>query len=54
MDLKQVQKNVWQNQLNKGFNTTYVNKEFYLLYGEVAEAHEAYRKRKSRSRTTSP
>lgn len=46
MDLKQVQKNIWQNKLNKGFNTTDVNKEFCLLYGEVAEAHEAYRKKK--------
>lgn len=46
MDLKQVQKNIWQNKLNKGFNTTDVNKEFCLLYGEVAEAHEVYRKKK--------
>lgn len=45
MDLKQIQKDIWQNKLNKGFNTTDVNKEFCLLYGEVAEAHEAFRKK---------
>ena len=43
MNLKQVQKEVWQNKLNKGFNTTNVEKE---LYGEVAEAFDAYRKKK--------
>ena len=32
--------------VNKGFNTTDVNKEFCLLYGEVAEAYDAYRKKK--------
>ena len=46
MSLKQVQKDVWQNKLNKGFNTTDVNKEFCLLYGEVAEAYDAYKKKK--------
>ena len=46
MDMKQIQKDIWQNKVNKGFNTTDVNKEFCLLYGEVAEAHDAYRKKK--------
>ena len=46
MNLKQVQKEVWQNKLNKGFNTTNIEKEFCLLYGEVAEAFDAYRKKK--------
>lgn len=46
MNLKQVQKEVWQNKLNKGFNTTNVEKEFCLLYGEVTEAFDAYRKKK--------
>lgn len=41
-----MQKEVWQNKLNKGFNTTNVEKEFCLLYGEVAEAFDAYRKKK--------
>lgn len=46
MDLKRIQKEVWQNKINKGFNTKDVNKEFCFLYGEVAEAYEAYRKKK--------
>lgn len=46
MDLTTIQKEVWQNKLDKGFNTTDVNKEFCLLYGEVSEAYEAYRKHK--------
>ena len=46
MDLKKIQKDVFQNKLNKGFNTTDVNKEFCFLYGEVAEAYDAYRKDK--------
>ncbi len=47
MDLNQVQKKVLQNKINKGFNTTDVNKEFCLLYGEVGEAYDAYRKKKA-------
>ena len=46
MQLKKIQKDIWQNKLNKGFNTTDVNKEFCLLYGEVAEAYDAWRKKK--------
>lgn len=46
MNLKKVQKEVWENKVNKGFNTTNVELEFCLLYGEVAEAFDAYRKKK--------
>jgi NTP pyrophosphatase (non-canonical NTP hydrolase) len=46
MELKKVQKDIWQNKLNKGFNTTDVNQEFCLLYGEVAEAYDAWKKKK--------
>lgn len=46
MDLKKLQKEVYQNKVNKGFNVTDVNKEFCFLYGEVAESYEAYRKKK--------
>ena len=46
MKLRKMQKIVWQNKLNKGFNTTDVNKEFCLLYGEVSEAYEAWLKKK--------
>ena len=44
MDLKKTQKDIWQNKMNKGFNTTDVNKEFCLLYGEVAD--DAWKKKK--------
>ena len=46
MDLKKLQKEIYKNKVYKGFNTTDVNKEFCLLYGEVGEAYDAYRKGK--------
>ncbi len=46
IDLKAKQKEVFQNKINKGFNTSDVNKEFCYLYGEVAEAFDAYRNKK--------
>lgn len=46
MDLKKLQKEIYQNKIDKSFNTTDVNKEFCLLYGEVGEAYDAYRKGK--------
>lgn len=46
MELRNIQKEVYQNKLNKGFNVTNVDREFCLLYGEVAEAFESYRKKK--------
>lgn len=42
IDLKAKQKEVFQNKINKGFNITDVNEEFCYLYGEVAEAFDAY------------
>lgn len=47
MDLSEMQKKVYQNKVNKGFNITDVPKEFCYLYGEVAEAYDAYLKGKS-------
>ena len=47
MNLKKMQKEVWENKVNKGFNTSNAEKELCLLYGEVAEAYEAYRKKKN-------
>ena len=35
MNLKKIQKEVWENKVNKGFNTTNAEKEFCLLYGEL-------------------
>lgn len=46
MDLKKLQKEIYKNKVDKGFNTTDVNKEFCLLYGEVGEAYDVYRKGK--------
>jgi len=47
MDLTQMQKRAYQNKVNHGFNVTDINEEFCLLYGEVAEAYDAWRKNKS-------
>ena len=46
-DLKKLQKEIYQNKVNKGFNITDINKEFCLTYGEVAEAYEAWRKKQT-------
>jgi len=48
IDLKKIQKQIYQNKLDKGFNTKDVNFEFNLTYGELAEAFEAYRKKNSK------
>ena len=45
MDINKAQKKVIENKINKGFNTTNINLEFNLLYGEVAEAFDAYLKK---------
>jgi NTP pyrophosphatase (non-canonical NTP hydrolase) len=46
MTLNEIQKQAYENKVNKGFNTTNIEKEFCLLYGEVGEAYEAFRKKK--------
>ena len=46
MDIKKTQEEIIQNKINHGFNTSDIAKEFCLLYGEVGEAYEAYRKKK--------
>ena len=45
INLKDLQKRVWNNKVKKGFNTTDVNKEFCLIHEEVSEAFHAYRKK---------
>lgn len=45
-DWKMLQKQVYQNKLDHKFNVTDVNLEFCYLYGEVGEAHAAWRKKK--------
>ncbi len=42
---KQLQKDVYRNKVDDGFNVTDVNLEFCYLYGELAEAHAAWRTR---------
>lgn len=46
LDIPKLQREVWRNKKRKGFNTTDVNLEFGLLVGEVAEAHQAYIKKR--------
>jgi NTP pyrophosphatase (non-canonical NTP hydrolase) len=46
VDIRSAQKRAWENKLAKGFNTTDVPLEFCLLSGEIAEAFDAWRKRR--------
>lgn len=45
IDLQKLQKEIFDNKIAKGFNTTDVNFEFVLTYGELSEAFDAYRKK---------
>ena len=47
IDLGKIQKEIYQNKVDKGFNVTDINKEFCLTYGEIAEAYDAWRKKKN-------
>lgn len=42
MNMKKLQKEVIQNKINHGFNTTDLNIEFCLAYGEMGEAYIAW------------
>lgn len=46
IDFRTLQKRVYQNKVDHGFNVTNVPLEFTLTYGELAEAFEAWRKKK--------
>ena len=46
IDFIQLQKDVYQNKINHGFNVTDVNMEFCLAYGELGEAYMAWLKKK--------
>ena len=46
MNFRKLQKDVYQNKVNHGFNVTDINFEFCLAYGEMAEAYEAWLKGK--------
>lgn len=47
VDFKKLQKDVYQNKVNKGFNITDLNQEFCLAYGELGEAYMAWLKKKN-------
>lgn len=44
MELKELQKQVYQNKVEKGFNVTDIPMEFCLTHGELTEAFDAWRK----------
>ena len=46
VDLAEIQKRIVKNKVAKGFNTSNIDKEFCLTYGELAEAYEKYSKSK--------
>ena len=46
VDLQNLQKQVYKNKIEKGFNVTDVFKEFCYTYGELSEACDAYLKNK--------
>lgn len=47
VDIKSLQEEIMNNKVSKGFNTTDIPLEFMLLTGEVSEAFDAWRKKKS-------
>jgi NTP pyrophosphatase (non-canonical NTP hydrolase) len=47
IDLKKIQKEIYDNKKIKGFNIKDINFEFALAYGELAEAFDAYRKKQN-------
>ena len=46
VDFNQLQKDVYQNKINHGFNVTDINQEFCYAYGEMAEAYAAWEQKK--------
>lgn len=46
VDFSKLQKEVYQNKINHGFNVTDINFEFCLAYGEMGEAYSAWLKKK--------
>ncbi len=46
-DWKELQRQVYQNKVDHHFNVTDISEEFCLLHGELAEAYDAYLKKKS-------
>lgn len=46
LDLEEIQKRIYRNKVEKGFNITDIGKEFCLTYGELGEAFDAWHKKK--------
>ncbi len=46
VSLDELQKQIYQNKVNKHFNLTNIHQEFCYIYGEVAEAYDAWLKKK--------
>lgn len=46
VELKDLQKEIYQNKVKKGFNTNDIPAEFCLIHGELAELFEAWKKEK--------
>ena len=44
MQMKDIQKEILENKVRHGFNTTDISEEFCRLYGEVGEAYDAFYK----------
>ncbi len=47
VELKKLQKEVYQNKVNHNFNVTDINLEFCLAFEELGEAHNAWSTKKS-------
>ena len=45
MDMRELQRAIYQNKVNKGFNLTDIQLEFCSLYGEVSEDYNAWRRK---------
>ena len=45
VSLDELQKKIYQNKVAKHFNLTNIHQEFCYLYGEVAEAYDAWLKK---------
>ncbi len=46
VEIKKLQKEIYQNKVDKGFNLTNIHQEFCYIYGEVSEAYDAWLKEK--------
>ena len=46
VELKKIQKDIYENKVRHGFNVTDLKEEFCYLYGEVSEAYMAWLKGK--------